>query len=163
MNIELTTELHVPAPEVWRHVQTSGLLRFVAAPLVRFEPLEPTAWPDVWRDGAYSTRMTLLGIVPLGRQTIAISRHVRSDVPGREHYELLDDGAGTLAATWRHRIVVRALPNGRTVYTDHVEVRAGLLTPVVGLFAAVFYRHRQRRWRQLARRKFRYPEAGVRA
>ncbi|PTA66780.1 hypothetical protein [Deinococcus arcticus] len=154
MHIELTTEFPAHAPEVWRHVQTSRLLRYVAAPLVTFTPLEPPTWPDVWQGGQYLTRMTLLGTVPLGQQAISVSRRVVSDVPGREHYELLDDGAGQLAPTWRHQITVQATPGDRTRYTDRVEVRAGLLTPVVVLFAALFYRHRQRRWRHLARHRF---------
>ena len=51
---------------------------------------------------------------------------------------------------------MQALPDGRTRYTDSVEVRAGLLTPLVWAFATAFYRHRQRRWRRLVRRGFRY-------
>jgi hypothetical protein len=32
-----------------------------------------------------------------------------------------------------------------------VEIRAGLLTPLVALFAALIYRCRQARWRALAK------------
>lgn len=65
-----------------------------------------------------------------------------------------DNGQGLLMRRWDHRILLQALPDGRTLYTDEVEVVARhlpwLMTPLSTLFAQVFYRHRQRRWRQLA-------------
>jgi hypothetical protein len=42
---------------------------------------------------------------------------------------------------------------------DTVEVRAGVLTPFIWLFAQLFYRHRQRRWRALVARRFAYGAA----
>lgn len=96
-------------------------------------------------------RLRLLGVLPLGAHWIVIS------FPAGEEFELYDRGHGRLARTWNHRITVQALPDGRTRYTDRVDVRAGPLTPLIWLFAQVFYRHRQCRWRHLVRRHFRYP------
>jgi len=36
-------------------------------------------------------------------------------------------------------------------YTDEIEIQAGWLTPGIWLFAQLFYRHRQRRWKALLR------------
>jgi hypothetical protein len=36
-------------------------------------------------------------------------------------------------------------------YTDTLEVRAGLLTPLVALFAVLIYHYRRARWRGLAK------------
>lgn len=36
-------------------------------------------------------------------------------------------------------------------YEDRIVIDAGVPTPVVAAYAAGFYRHRQRRWRALAR------------
>jgi hypothetical protein len=47
------------------------------------------------------------------------------------------------------------------VYRDRVEVRAGVLTPFIWVFAQIFYRHRQRRWRRLAANGFDYGESGA--
>jgi hypothetical protein len=33
---------------------------------------------------------------------------------------------------------------------DRIEIDAGVMTPLVAGFAAIFYRYRQRRWRALA-------------
>lgn len=155
MKVALSTTLDAPAVRVWQEVRTTRLLAYVAAPLQVFEPLEPPELPEVWSDGAYRVRLKLLGVLPVGTQCIVIS-FPAGDLPGHGRFELRDNGYGSLAKRWDHRIVVQALPDGRTRYTDSVEVRAGLLTPLVWAFATAFYRHRQRRWRRLVRRGFRY-------
>ena len=55
---------------------------------------------------------------------------------------------------WDHSISI-STASGRTRYRDTVTIDAGLFTLPVWLFAQVFYRHRQRRWRSLAKRSFR--------
>jgi hypothetical protein len=50
---------------------------------------------------------------------------------------------------WDHLIRVEPADGGRTRYSDTIEVEAGALTPLVWLFAKLFYRHRQRRWRTI--------------
>jgi hypothetical protein len=56
-----------------------------------------------------------------------------------------------LIRKWDHRLSVQAAPNGQTVYADRIDLEAGPLTPVVGLLAQWFYRHRHRRWQRVAR------------
>jgi hypothetical protein len=53
---------------------------------------------------------------------------------------------------WDHWITVEPDGEGGTLYRDSVEIDAGFLTPLVGMFAHLFYCHRQRRWRGLADR-----------
>lgn len=151
MRVALTTTLGAPADRVWEEVQTSRLLSYVAAPLVRFRPTNPSELPVTWADGAYEVRMLLFGWLPAGRQLIRISH----STDGRARI-LRDDGTGQLAKTWDHTIRVEPDARGGTAYTDVVDVRAGVLTPFVWLFAHVFYGHRQRRWRMLVRRGFVY-------
>jgi hypothetical protein len=67
-----------------------------------------------------------------------------------------DNGHGDLPRKWDHRITLVPQPGGGTLYTDRVEVGAGVLTPFVWLFAGMFYRHRQRRWRRLVENDFDY-------
>jgi hypothetical protein len=155
MIVDLSTRLDAPIERVWDELQTTRLLVHVAAPMVRFTPIEPAALPERWREGRYRVRMTLLGVLPAGTQVIAISKAEAAGASG-PRYVLRDDGAGDLAKTWDHVITLEPLPDGATLYRDRVEVKAGVLTPVVWLFAQAFYRHRQRRWRRLVGRGFSY-------
>jgi hypothetical protein len=152
----VSTLLDAEPERVWAELQRPALLEYVAAPLVAFEPVDPGSFPKRWEDGEYRVAMLLFGVIPLGEQTIRTSRPRVDDTEGEQFYQIRDEGTGQLISVWDHLISVRETPDGKTVYTDEVEVEAGVLTPLVWLFAAVFYRYRQRRWRTLVENDFRY-------
>lgn len=147
MKLSVETVLPMVAQDVLARLRTPDLLGFVAAPLVRFKPLDPPQFPSEWTEGKFLVAARLFGLVPLGRQTIDIS----FDGLSNDRYAVRDNGYGDLARRWDHRIEVIDLGSGQTRYRDTVDVEAGVLTPLVWLFARLFYSHRQRRWRQLAR------------
>lgn len=149
MRLRLATALPVPAECAWELVQTSALLEHVAAPVMRFVPVEPATLPAVWSDGTYRVRPLLFGLLPLGHQWIVIGR----PAVGAGFHRLRDNGRGSLARRWDHLITIEPAGADGCRYTDEVEVEAGVLTPFVWLFAQLFYRHRQRRWRALAARQ----------
>ncbi len=151
MRVIVTTRLAARPDRVWDEVQTSRLLEYVAAPLVRFRAVSPADLPTTWSDATYEVQMLMFGWLPAGRQLIRISRSAIGTAR-----VLRDDGSGQLATVWDHTIRVEPSSDGGTEYTDVVEVRAGVLTPFVWAFAQVFYRHRQRRWRALVKRGFDY-------
>ncbi|MCA0351804.1 MAG: hypothetical protein LCH85_07385 [Chloroflexi bacterium] len=149
MIVDLSTRLDCAASTAIEHVTTSRLLEYVAKPLVTFVPKQPNQLPDVWRDGTYWVELRLFGVIPVGKQAIVISH------PQQHPFTLRDNGHSPLIKRWDHTIEV-AVEGTSTRYRDHVVVEAGWLTPLIWLFAQVFYRHRQRRWRRLAARHFRY-------
>ena len=72
MIVDIGTILDCSIDEAINHVKTPRLLEFVAAPLVRFAPVSPPAFPDVWSAGEYLVALRLFGVVPFGKQSIAI-------------------------------------------------------------------------------------------
>jgi hypothetical protein len=153
MIVDISTILECTIDEAVTHVKTPRLLEFVAAPLVRFVPVSPPVFPDLWSAGEYSVALRLFGVVPFGKQAIVISMP-----PTETGFTVRDAGHSALINTWDHFIIIT--PHGyRCHYRDRVEVRAGLLTPFIWLFAQFFYRHRQRRWRALVAKNFDYDVA----
>jgi hypothetical protein len=152
MRVRIDTVLATSAERAWRAVLTPRLLLHVAAPLVMFEAVEPPAFPKVWSAGRYRVRIRAFWLIPLGEQWVGIE--LPETEPGT--YAVRDNGGGQLVRVWNHMIIIRAIDGGRCAYRDEVEVRAGPLTPFVWLFAQLFYRHRQRRWRALVARGFEY-------
>ena len=152
--IELSTLLDAPPERVWEEVNRPALLRFVTRPLVTFEPLDPPAFPERWEEREYRVRVRQFGAAPLGWQVVRIER----PTPVDGAFYLRDNGRGALARRWDHLITVEPAGPGRTRYTDRVDIEAGLLTPLVWAYAWAFYAHRQRRWRALVARGFRYGE-----
>ena len=149
--IELTTHLAARPETIRDHIMRPALLLHVSAPLLHFKPLDPAPLPETWQDGEYRVGMWLFGFLPLGWQMVGLEiQPLRSDI-----WSIRDNGRGALIRTWDHWIEVAPDGDG-TRYTDRVTVEAGLLTPFVVLFARIFYRHRQRRWRKLVANGFDY-------
>ncbi|MEO1251918.1 MAG: hypothetical protein AAFW81_06190 [Pseudomonadota bacterium] len=149
----LTTEFACCVDRVWNEVHRPELLQWIAAPILRFTPVEPRRWPNRWTPGRYRARLWAFGFVPLGGQWVGIEYPEGPDiVDGRG--VLRDNGSGALIRTWDHWIFIEDLGDGRTRYTDRLDVEAGLITPFAWLFARLFYGHRQRRWKQLIAKDF---------
>lgn len=157
MKVVVNTVLDAPVERIWAELKTPRLLNYVAAPLIVFDLIDPPTMPAHWSDGRYLVSMRFLGLIPLGRQWI-ITSTPQPEEHARGVYRIRDYGIGDIAKTWDHLIVIEAQADGRTAYRDEVDVKAGVLTLGVWLFAQWFYRHRQARWRRLVRHSFRYPD-----
>jgi hypothetical protein len=114
---------------------------------MRFIPADPPQFPERWLEGAtLHFRIYLFGIVPLGTHTISLER---IDPAARE---IQSRESEWLVRRWDHLVRVCPTGNGQTLYSDEIIIDAGWATFFVWLFAHWFYRHRQRRWRRVARR-----------
>lgn len=131
---------------LWQKIIEPKSLQFVASPLVSFEPLLEGALAGEWQVGVpYPLKLYFLKVIPLGRHTIQL---LRID---KETNTIVSQESGRLARVWNHTISFREVAPGVVSYSDEIEIQAGWLTPAIWLFAQLFYRHRQRRWRLLLR------------
>jgi hypothetical protein len=133
--------------ELFKEVKKSKSLLYIAKPFVKFVPVNPL--PDTWEEGKYLVRMYIFGFIPFGTQWIVISvdeqtKHIR------------DNGYSQMISKWDHHIHLESLATNKTLFVDTIEIKAGPLTLFVVLFAHLFYRWRQRRWRKLITSKFNY-------
>ena len=149
MKVSRSTRIALKPETVWAEVQTARLLQHIAWPLVHFIPVDDAAFESFRPGGRYEVKLRLFGIIPFGTQWIVTSTH---DADGTDWPKRLrDNGHSALISRWDHWITVMPEPNGGTHYSDEVEVSAGALTPFIWAFAQIFYWHRQRRWRGLAK------------
>ena len=90
-------------------------------------------------------RLLFFGFIPAWWHEIHIARldEAQREIQTAEHGGPVED--------WHHRITVDERGPYQSRYTDEIEIRAGLLTPLVWGYAQLFYRYRQWRWRRLAR------------
>lgn len=153
MRVRLSTRLEASPDWVALQLQSTKVFRHITAPVMGFAPANGTAWPAHWTVGALELDMWFLGWVPLGSQSVRISIEPAQQAGGWP--VLRDNGQGHLMRRWDHRILLQALPDGGTLYTDDIDVAARylpwLMTPLSAFFAWLFFLHRQRRWRGLAR------------
>ena len=118
-------------------------LQMIAYPYATFQPAEGTA-PLCWKPGEkYSFEFRLFGCIPFGKHTIEVVRFDEEGIYTRE--------SNPHVPVWNHRIILKAIGEASTEYTDEVEIGADWKTPFVCLWAKLFYRHRQRNWIKLLR------------
>jgi len=147
MKVYVESVLDCSASRAWSEVRTSRLLLEVMRPLLRFEPPRGTSFPLEWEQGTtIRGKSYLFGLIPLGLRTIRFERidPQRREIQTRETDRLIN--------RWDHLISIREISAGSTLYSDEIEIEAGICTWIVSLFAQCFYRHRQRRWKRVARR-----------
>lgn len=155
MRVEHTILLSCTPEQCFAEVQTPRLMLHISRPFVRFSPVEPSVLPERWEQKEYLVSIYLFGFLPIGKQLLNISGRDRSNEFRRFYVELRDNGRGSMMSKWDHLITIQS-SGQRCSYTDHVEIEAGLLTPLVWLFAWLYYRHRQRRWQRFVANGFAY-------
>ena len=65
--------------------------------------------------------------------------------------ELVSHEHGGSMRKWNHAIRIKFSSQSTCHYVDDIDIHAGLLTPLVWLYAQVFYCYRQLRWVRLLR------------
>lgn len=146
MKVDVSTVLDCSIDRAWDELQKSALLQHVAWPLARIAPAEGHSLPERWSEGmTVHCRPYIFGFIPVGVRTLHFERidHARREWQTRER--------DPFVRKWDHLITISADRDGRTVYRDQIDVDAGPTTLLVWTWTNWFYRHRQRRWRALAK------------
>jgi hypothetical protein len=144
MLARISTVFDCTGKQFWDRIIKPKSLQFVAAPLLRFEPLVAGELDGEWVVGkTYVVRLSFLGFLPMGQHRIKIVTIDRTTntIESQEN--------GSLARVWNHTMHFYPSGAGQLRYTDEIEIMAGVLTPFIWAFAHLYYRHRQRRWKEL--------------
>jgi ligand-binding SRPBCC domain-containing protein len=129
------------ADEVWEILLRPETLAQITRGMISYEPVEV---PDEIKEGSVARlKVRTLNLPPAMDYEI---RFMRIDPEG---HQVLTHEHGGVIRRWVHRITIEPLSAGRCLYTDRIDIDAGALTPLVGAFARIFYRVRQRRWQKL--------------
>lgn len=144
MLARITTYFQCTEDELWERLIQPSSLTFVSSPILSFEPKNEVALPVEWQVGkSYPLKLYFLTVIPIGKHTIKL---VEID---KKSKTIRTMESGRFVRVWNHNITFRETEPEKVKYTDEIEIKSGLLTPAIWLFAHFFYRHRQKRWRVL--------------
>jgi hypothetical protein len=127
MRILQKFEIECDPDAAWRALHSPRALAELYGPLLDVQPLSdpPTSW-EPGQDAAVG--LFALGVVPLGRQLIAVSDRVVEETDGPVRI-LRDSGApltGPLAAldVWDHQMAISPVPAspGRTLWRERLVI-----------------------------------------
>ena len=144
MTANISSKLPCTESELWEKISNPLSLQYITSPVLKFVPENDDLFKTQWRiNTSYQLKLYLFGYVPLGRHSITLKviDKNKNIIKSREN--------GVLAKVWNHTISFNEKEDGQVHYTDTIEIKAGVLTPFIWLFAHLFYRHRQKRWKQL--------------
>lgn len=144
LKVRVSTQFACTEDELWQKIAEPSSLQVVSSPILRFVQQNEADLEAEWQvNRPYSLKLYLLKFIPLGEHTITL---VKID---RERNRIISRESGQLATVWNHMISFYEVEPWLVHYTDEIEIKAGWLTPAIWLFAHLFYRHRQRRWKKL--------------
>lgn len=146
--LRVSRQLPASADHVWDLLLRRDTFLFVISGWLNIA--DKNSWPEkFFVPGAiYKMKIRLFGQGPRFTHKVCVTR---IDANAR----VIDtEEIGGLVTVWHHRMQVESLSCDRSRYTDSIELKAGLLTPVVWLFACGFYLARQRRWMKLLNEEF---------
>lgn len=144
MKARVSTIIKTSEEKIWAELQKVSSLVQVASPLVKFKAQNNHPLPEKWTVAKqYPLKISLLGIIPLGKHFIEIVEI------NPEQKVIISNEHGNLAKVWNHTIKVVPIDDQTVRYTDEIIIQAGVLTLPIWLFACIFYRHRQRKWKKL--------------
>lgn len=152
MKFKISTFLPCTPVEAYKHALTPRLLMQVAHPMVAFVPMDKNFSLDSYPVPKANFYVKLFGFVPMGVHTMRLSEEKKE-----KGYRIRDDGYSGLCKAWDHVMSIDACQGG-CCYSDNVEIKAGILTSVICLYAWLFYSHRQHRWRRFVKNNFKYDE-----
>lgn len=144
MKIKISSELNRPTKEVWSYVELSSTLVKVAWPMAQIEPANGKRFPEKWiQNEKVYCRSYLFGIFFVGTRSIFFEK-----IDG-VNFQLQSRESDQLIKQWDHLISITPTSSYSCVYSDEIEIDAGFITPIVCLWARLFYLHRQSRWKKL--------------
>ncbi len=144
MIARITTTMNSTPEKLWKEIIKLSSLQYVAAPILYFYPSNGTDFNGKWEiNREYNVRLYFLKFIPFGFHKIIIKN---IDISKNE---IVSNESGLLAKEWNHTINLNAINSNQLVYTDIIEIKAGLLTVFIWIFSHFFYRHRQRKWKIL--------------
>lgn len=141
----------MPADTVWSLVRKSSTLLHITRGVLGFTGAEH--FPADWAEGdAVETRLLFFGFIPGWRHRLTLFK-----LSNTERVLYTHENGGPVSS-WDHLIMIEEIDNRTCLYIDNIKIEAGIITPLIGLFAHILFRYRQRRLHGLLRETdARYP------
>lgn len=144
-SLRVSTILPRSAKDIWELLLLKESFLYVTRGLMSYSDTE--RWPEKLfaEVTTLSTQVRLFGLGP------SFPHHVQITKIDEANGVIETKENGGLVRIWNHQMRVEPISESECRYTDRIELHAGLITPLVWLFASVFYRYRQWRWQEWAR------------
>jgi len=147
MKARISNVFATSSEQAWRAVKQSRTLSYITKGFLHFEGADH--FPLEWKQGkTEQCRLIFFGFIPAWQHLLKFTL-----IDNQNHLQFTEETGG-LIPQWNHLIKVETLTETRCRYTDEIDIKAGIFTPLVWLYAHIFYRYRQHRWKKLIRANY---------
>ncbi len=144
MIAKIEKDLPASADQVWETLQRKETFLFITRGMLGFSGSDD--WPERFAPGLeIECRLWFLHVLPSWRHYLNV---MSIDA---ESKQLVSNERGGPIRKWNHTIRIVPVSDSTSHYQDEIDIDAGALTPLIWLYAHIFYRYRQRRWVKLLR------------
>lgn len=141
MNIvRITTELSLSAEAATDLARKPAMMSYVLRPWLRAYRMTVPEHIEVGAQA--SARFWVLGIIPAWKHHLTIRQLDSTQIYTSEH--------GGPVHIWNHRLTFDRIDDSHCRYTDEIEIDNGPRGTLTRLFIHLMFRHRHRRWHQIA-------------
>ena len=142
--IIITSDFNTNIEHIWSKIQDVETLRQICKPKARFTSCDGSS--HIWEEGkSFIFKLFLHGFIPIGKHTINVLmiNKVSRELQTKEHNKIV--------TIWNHYIKMEEIGENTTRYTDIVDLYAGCFTSIAAWWSIKFYKHRQRKWQNIAK------------
>lgn len=138
--VRMSTILPRPARTIWELLLRTDTFLYITRSVIGYSDTQQ--WPArLFIEGStLMMRVRLFGLGPL------TPHHVQITCVNEARGKITTTEWGGLVRRWNHCMRVEPVGDSKCRYTDHIDIHAGLVTPLIWVFAVAFYSYRQRRW-----------------
>jgi hypothetical protein len=145
IKITICSKLDNSVNKIWDKILNIQTLVEICKPMATFKTITKENI-KIWElNTEYIFKLFIYGFIPFGNHKIIL--------------ETIDTGINVIKSKecnnivkiWNHKITLENYGGKITKYTDEVEIYAGIFTLFIASWGIIFYKHRQKKWKKIAK------------
>ena len=144
IRITISSILDNSSEKIWNKLLDVETLIYICEPLATFKTKEKNLIK--WElNKEYVFKLFIYRFIPFGNHKIILEKIDENSkiIISKEH--------NSIVKIWNHKIRMEDKGENCIKYTDEVELYAGVFTSFVAIWGIIFYKHRQKKWKKIAK------------
>jgi len=144
IKIIISSTLNNSAEKIWNKLLNIETLIEICKPMVTFKSKINEKEMKWEINKEYIFKLFIYGFIPFGDHKIIIKKL------DKENKIILSNEYNKIVKIWNHLIFMENVGENEIKYTDEVEIYAGIFTLFTAIWAKLFYKHRQKKWKRIS-------------
>jgi len=151
IKIIISSTLNNSAEKIWNKLLNIETLIEICKPMATFKSKINETEMKWEINKEYIFKLFIYGFIPFGNHKIILKKL------DKENKIILSNEYNKIVKIWNHLIFMKNIGENEIKYTDEVEIYAdeveiyaGIFTLFTAIWAKLFYKHRQKKWKRIS-------------